>query len=187
MSYRRDDQLTEPCASGPSCNADGVPEFLVAAAAELHLRRIDQAAELLNDRAIETVWQMFEKDPSRTDLVFKLAEVLVKAGREKQAEHCYKKLLDLSPSPAVYNKLGWLCQCTGRMSQALEYQRQAVQVEPDSPELWANLARILMETGDMQQGIELLEKAVDKVEAAGGKVEVEASEEELEEVTENEE
>src|SRR3990172_9972576 len=89
--------------------------------------------------------------------------MLTKAGRLSEAEQCYKKLLDTGPSAAVYSKLGCLCQYTGRLSQALEYQRKAVQAEPDRPELLANYARALMETGRMEEGIELLKKAVEKM------------------------
>ncbi|GAJ02308.1 unnamed protein product, partial [marine sediment metagenome] len=60
-------------------------------------------------------------------------------------------------------KLGSLCQYMGRMSQAIEYQRKAVQTESDRPELWANLARGLLETGQMPEGIDLLRKAVEKM------------------------
>ena len=95
--------------------------------------------------------------------MFRLADMLTKAGRLSEAEQCYKKLLDTGPSAAVYSKLGCLCQYTGRLSQALEYQRKAVQAEPDRPELLANYARALMETGRMEEGIELLKKAVEKM------------------------
>ena len=95
--------------------------------------------------------------------MFRLADVLIKAGRLNEAEQCYKRLLDTGPNAAVYSKLGCLCQYTGRLSEALEYQRKALEVEPDRPELLANYARALMETGRMEEGIELLKKAVEKM------------------------
>jgi predicted O-linked N-acetylglucosamine transferase (SPINDLY family) len=49
------------------------------------------------------------------------------------------------------------------MSEALKYQQKAVEARPDRPELWANLARVLMETGEMQEGIELLKRAIEKM------------------------
>ena len=92
--------------------------------------------------------------------MFKLADMLTKAGRLDEAEQCYKKLLDTGPNAAVYSKLGCLCEYTGRLPEALEYRRKALEVEPDRPELLANYARALMETGRMEEGIELLKRAV---------------------------
>ena len=155
--------MQEAGACGPSCPGDGLPEFLRAAVVAVESGRIDQAGELLNDTAIKTVWEMLEEEPSRTALVFTLAAVLAKVGREKEAEQCYKRLLDHSPDAAAYNKLGCLCQYTGRLSEAVEYLRKAVEAEPNSPELWANLARVLMETGNMREGMQLLRNAIEKM------------------------
>jgi len=163
MSREHNDILSESSTSGLSRGGNSLPEFLVSAAAEVESGRIEQAAELLDDRVVEIVWEIFEKDPSRADMIFELARLLGKVGRDNAAEQCYKRLLAVNPSAAAYNRLGCLCQYTGRMSEAVEYQRNAVQAEPDRPELWANLARVLMETGDMQEGVDLLRKAVEKM------------------------
>jgi predicted O-linked N-acetylglucosamine transferase (SPINDLY family) len=144
-------------------NTDAVPESLVSAAAAVEDGQIDKAAGLINDQTIEVVRQMAEDNPSRTDVVFLLAMVLWKIGQERKAEEWYKKLLECGPNAAAYDKLGCLCQYTGRMSQAAQYHRKAVETEPDRPELWANLARVLMETGEMDEGINLLRKAVERM------------------------
>jgi len=78
-------------------------------------------------------------------------------------EEYYKKILSDGPNAQAYNKLGCLYQFTGRLSEALEYQKKAVETEPDNPQLQANLARALIETLKPQQGIELLRKAVEKM------------------------
>jgi len=145
-------------------NSEGAPSRILAAArSAVASGRLEEAAGLLDDRAMRAIWAMVEQNPGGTDLVCDLAMILLKIGRKSEVEECCKKLLDSAPSAAVYNKLGCLCQCMGRMSEALKYQQKAVEARPDSPELWANLARVLMETGEMQEGIELLKKAIEKM------------------------
>ncbi|MBN2138834.1 MAG: tetratricopeptide repeat protein [Sedimentisphaerales bacterium] len=147
----------------PSCGGHSASEFLAAAAEAVRSGRRDYAAEVLDDRAIASVWRIFEADRSRTDLLSALAEILAQIGRVDEAERCYEKLLESGPNAAIYNKLGCLFQCTGRLSEAGEYLQKAVRTEPNKPELWANLARVLMEMGRMQEGIELLRRAVEKM------------------------
>jgi predicted O-linked N-acetylglucosamine transferase (SPINDLY family) len=145
-------------------NSEGAPSRILAAVrSAVASGRLEEAAGLLDDRAMRAVWAMVEQNPGRADLVCDLAMILLKIGRKSEVEECCKKLLDSAPSAAVYNKLGCLCQCMGRMSEALKYQQKAVEARPDRPELWANLARVLMETRDMQEGIELLKKAIEKM------------------------
>jgi len=144
---------------------DVVPEFLVSAQAAVEDGRTAEAKDLLNDRSVETIRRMVDKDPSRKDLIFILAALLWKIGQEERAEQCYKKILEWGPNAVAYDRLGGLCQYTGRMTEAIGYQTKAVETEPGRPEPLANLAKALMETGQMQQGIKLLRKAVEKMPA----------------------
>ena len=145
-------------------NSEGAPSRILAAArSAVASGRLEEAAGLLDDRAMRAVWAMVDQNPGGADLVCDLAMILLKIGRESKVEECCRKLLDSAPSAAVYNRLGCLCQCMGRMSEALKYQQKAVEARPDRPELWANLARVLIETGSTQQGIELLKRAIEKM------------------------
>ena len=144
-------------------SVDVVPEFLVSAQAALEDGQIAQAKTLLNNQAIETVWQIVDKDPSRKNLILNVAAILWKIGQEQRAEQCYRGLLKWGPSAVVYDRLGCFYQSTGRMTEAVECQRRAMETEPDRPELLANLARALLETGQVTDGIELLRRAVEKM------------------------
>lgn len=160
MSRDDSNKHTEAGVCRASGQEEPLLEFPAAAVAAVRSGRIEQESDLLDGHAVEMVLEIFDKDRSRADFVFRLAEVLGKAGRLKEAEQCYRKLLDTGPNAAVYSKLGCLFQYSGRLSQALEYQAKAVEVGTDRPELWANYARALMETGKMAEGIELLEKVL---------------------------
>ena len=153
-------KVQEAVPVGLSSANDRVCQVLNTAKVALESGRLQQAIDLVDDRTLEFVSDIVERDPSRKNLLFELAEILWKTGRESQAEKCYEKILALGPDAAAYNKLGSLCQYMGRIHQALQCQRKAVEAEPDRPELWANLARVLMEAGDMQEGIDLLRKAL---------------------------
>jgi len=140
-----------------------VAQLLADARAAVEAGHKEKAAALLDDRAIEVVGQIVDSDSSRTDIIFLVAMILWKTGRESVAEQWYKKVLAGGHNAVAYNKLGCLCQYMGRMAEALDYQKKALETEPDNPEFMANLARIMIETGQMTEGIDLLRKAVDKM------------------------
>ena len=121
---------------------------------------IKQARELVNDKAEDSVRQTIEQDPSRTDVIFDLALVLSLIGKKERAESWFNKILEQKPDAAVYNELANIYQAQGRFSKAYSYQKKALEMEPNKPEYLNNLARIMIITGQTQQGIELLKKAV---------------------------
>jgi len=142
-----------------------VLQLLAAGRSAITAGRVDEASGLLDDEAVAAVLAWAYEDSARAGLVLELAELLSRAGRDGQAEHCCHSLLARPGGPrgAAYNKLGCLCQYSGRMSEAVDYHRKAVEAEPQSPQLWANLARVLMETGRMGEGMELLRKAITRM------------------------
>ncbi|UCG46551.1 MAG: tetratricopeptide repeat protein [Phycisphaerales bacterium] len=160
MSESRNLEVREAVSVGLSSAKDRLCQVLSAARVALQSGRLQQAADLLDDRTVAIISDTLPPDPAQKSLLFELAEILWKTGKEAQAEKCYEKILALGPDAAAYNKLGSLYQYMGRIHEALQCQRQAVEAEPDRPELWANLARVLMETGDLQEGIDLLRKAL---------------------------
>lgn len=122
---------------------------------------LDRAAAMLDTNTVDRLLALADLSGSDRKTIFDLAELLSKVGREDRAEQCYLRLLEAGPDAAVYNKLGCLCLSLGRLSQGVQYQQEAVELRPDSPELLANLARAHMETGDVWHGIKLLRRAVD--------------------------
>ncbi len=136
-----------------------VPPFLIRAHTAMKSGQYAEAAEQLPQDAIRTVSQAVAKDPSRTDMLFSLAEIYLKSNSPDLAEQCYESILDFGPSAAASNSLGSLCQYSGRLTEAVRYQRQALDTRPDRPELAANLARALLEAGMMHEGLRLLQDA----------------------------
>jgi predicted O-linked N-acetylglucosamine transferase (SPINDLY family) len=140
----------------------GLPSFLLKAGNAVKVGEVSEAAALLNYQAVESVRQMANDDPGRADALFMLAAIFAKTGQVRKAEQFYKEVLRHRPHALVLFELANICRDTGRLSEAVRYQEQAVELSPDSPELWTTLAEYLIRMGQTQRGIDLLRKAVER-------------------------
>ena len=164
MNLRTDNtRLRQPPPSNLIHTKDNLSQLLANAKSALDAGRVKEAADILNDQTIETIRKIVDNDPSKTDIIFIIAEIFFKNAQPDKAEQWYKKILNFGPNAAACNKLGAICQYEGRLYEALQYQKQALDINHDRPELWANLARVLIETRKTQEGIDLLRKAVEKM------------------------
>jgi predicted O-linked N-acetylglucosamine transferase (SPINDLY family) len=138
-----------------------ISQLLAESAHAIQAGRLEKAAELLDDSAVAAILEIPDQTPAHHKTLFHLASLLSRINRDNLAEQCYLKILQAGPNAAAFNKLGCLCCSLARLTDAVYYQQKAIEVEPNRPELWANLARALMETGRVTDGISLLRKAVD--------------------------
>ena len=138
-----------------------MPQSLIKANQALANGRLREATRLLNDKVEQAVCEIIEQDPSRTDIMLALAMVFKQTRQINKAKKWFEKILKQEPHALVYNELGYICQCMGHLSQAIQYQTKAIEAEPNNAELLANLARILIGTGKAQEGINLFRKAVE--------------------------
>ncbi|MHC4743854.1 MAG: O-linked N-acetylglucosamine transferase, SPINDLY family protein [Planctomycetota bacterium] len=137
-----------------------LPQVLRDANAAVEARQVRHAAGLLNAHC-DAVLKMLEDDDSRTDIMFVLGMLYRQTGNMTEAKKWYQRVLEKEPHPLVYNELGHVCQCMGDLSEALQHHRQAVRMAPDIGEIRANLARVLMATGETQRGIDMFTEAVE--------------------------
>jgi protein O-GlcNAc transferase len=142
---------------------DILPEFLAAAKVAVDNKQVEEIVSLLDDQTVEDIFRIIEKDPSKKNLIFDVATLFFRAGQADRAEQCYKRVLGNGASAVAFDRLGCFYQSTGRLLEALECQRKAVELEPNRPELCANLAKAMMETGQMRDGLELLKNAVEQM------------------------
>jgi len=169
---RRNGKTEKSSASGPRgqknnglrffVSKESLPQFLLEAKVAVETGRIAEAAALIDDKAQETVTEIIEKNPSRTDIMFMLAMVLVKTGQMDRAEYWYRRILEQQPHALVYSELALICQSAGRLSEAREYLKNALELVGDNAELWNNLAMCLIQAGQTQESIDLLRKAVEE-------------------------
>ncbi|HUU17996.1 MAG TPA: tetratricopeptide repeat protein [Sedimentisphaerales bacterium] len=138
-----------------------LPQSLIKANQALATGRVKEATKLLNEQAEEAAQQIIEQDQSRTDIMLILGMVFKQTRQINKAKKWFEKILEQEPHALVYNELGYISQCMGRLSEAIRYQKKAVEAEPNNAELLANLARMLIGTCKTQEGIELFRKAVE--------------------------
>ncbi len=118
---------------------------------------------MLSDSNLSMIGRILAMDRTQSSLVHRVIGALRATGQLERAERCCRQLIEHCPDAAAYNALGSICQYTGRVIEGVEYQRKALQLEPNRPELQANLARALLEAGQTDEGISLLRTAVERM------------------------
>jgi protein O-GlcNAc transferase len=76
------------------------------------------------------------------------------------ADTWFQRALRHLNHPAIFNEYACFCQTQGQWSRALSYRQQALDLAPENPIVRANLASDLVQTGRMDEGIDLLQRAV---------------------------
>lgn len=153
-------------------SSESVPDFLIKAYQATEKRQIDKAKLLLDDKAIETIRQIIEKNPTRVDIIFVLAKALFEIAYFTddinlfaRSEHWYKELLKKQcPHEMAYNQLGNICQKTGRLGEALKHREKTVALCPDNGQYIAALGTLNAQMGRVKNAISLLRKALEKLD-----------------------
>jgi protein O-GlcNAc transferase len=162
MSRTESKKIGQSPNSKPTPPKQLLPQFLIRANAAVEAGRIDEAIHLLNDGVIEGVDEIIEKDPDRFFVMYALASLFHKTGQLHKAEDWYKKILKRGPNASAYNELGSICRAKGHLSAAIQYRRKAMEAYPGDAGICNNLARDLIQSGQTQEGFELLRKSVEK-------------------------
>ena len=140
---------------------DELLRLLIEARAAAEAGHPEQARALVDDRLIGSVDAILESDPSRTDLMFLMANIFHATGELGKSELYYRKVLDHEPNPMAYINLGHICHFSGRLSEAIEYRRKLLDLCPDEASVYHDLGCSLIFAGRKEEGIELLRKAVE--------------------------
>jgi len=113
-----------------------------------------------SERAIEAYRRALKLNPSDADTHLNLGSALMDAGQFDEAIVEFRHAISLRPNfSEAYLNLGTALHGTGRIDDALSACRQAIALAPSAPAL-ANLAKLMTETGDVEQAIGLLKQAV---------------------------
>ena len=139
-----------------------LPDFLVEANDAVNRGHINEAIGLMSDENVGQACRKAEKDRQRSDIIFlMLALIFQKTRQLKKAAKWYEKILEHQQNAWVLNELGCIYQNTGRVSEAMEYRRRALEVDPSIPGICSNYAIDLMLTGRMAEGIAILQDALE--------------------------
>lgn len=97
-------------------------------------------------KAAQLAKELIERDPSDTGSLGLLGDSLMEQGQYAAAADVYRKMLELGPNLASYNRIAYQRFVTGSSTEALAWMNLAVQAGSRTPE---NLAWCLVEFGDM--------------------------------------
>jgi protein O-GlcNAc transferase len=135
----------------------GLPEFIIKANSAADRGRISEAAKLFNDHNVQIACEMAEKDERHADIIYLLLALMFqKIGENEKAARWYKKILEHQENAFVYNELGCIYQSVGRVLDAMECRKTALQLDPTNPGISSNYAADLMRTGKLRGGIAIL-------------------------------
>ena len=116
-----------------------------------------------SDKAVDALEGVLEVNPQHLEIMFELGMLFERTNRLDKAEQWYKKIVEIKLLPGVYDRLGVICVKMWRLPKAVYYLRKAMQMLPDSANIRGHLGKALIHSGNMQEGMDLLREAVDKM------------------------
>lgn len=97
-----------------------------------------------------------------------LGTALFAAGDEQEAYEMWKKSVELTPNPwALRNMAAWLMEEGRDLETAADYSVQALEMLPDNRHLAIDCSKILMELGQNERLIRVVESLSDEVQNLG--------------------
>ena len=137
-----------------------LPDFMISAKEAIEAGHLAEAAELLDEQAIEQVGELMRRDPSRTDVSFMLALMLDRIGQPENAERWYRAVLEHKPDALAFHKLADVCRRTDRLTDAIRHESEAVMLAPCNGRFLTFLAIYLLQAGRIHEGLDKLRKVV---------------------------
>ncbi len=153
--------MEQSTTSRSALTEESLLQILTEAKAAAEAGRTEQVTTMLDEQVIDNVDKVIDADPSRTDLMFLMANTFHATREFGKAEHYYRRVLDHEPSPLAYINLGHICHFAGRLSEAIRNREKALELCPDEASLYHDLGCSLIFVGRRKQGIEMLRRAVE--------------------------
>lgn len=100
------------------------------------------------DGAIAALRRSSELRPDSAHVWSTYGALLAAGGRNEEAIVALERSLAIEPIEAVLNNLGTLRMQSGDLAGAARHYRQAVDLNPNNPELWGNLGDVLSLAGE---------------------------------------
>ncbi|HUJ22285.1 MAG TPA: tetratricopeptide repeat protein [Bryobacteraceae bacterium] len=118
-------------------------------------------------RAKDTFMSLLDQHPDDAEAAYMLGRIYYQEGRVEYAMGQFQRALKLDPlSYKAYDNLGLCYEARGETDMALRHFLTAIKlVDQDHPDydwVYANLANLLLETGDAKQAFAAASKAADR-------------------------
>lgn len=162
LSGGLDSLLIKDRALEISVGKDQVPDFVLEANEQIRSGQMERARALLLDPArMPMLESIFQADPPETDTMYIVARLFLEIQQIDQAETWFRSILGIEPHAVVYHELAEICSRTpSRHSEAARLFAQAHALDPANPDYGVSAARMLIHVGQVERGIELLDKAI---------------------------
>jgi len=96
-------------------------------------------------------------DSFNDEVFFYLGECFFREGQFQKASHYYRKAIGIEDRrEEYYNALGETYLLAGKPDKARWCFQEAVEIAPELPEGWIRYARFLMESGEVEEALEVL-------------------------------
>lgn len=113
------------------------------------------------DQAEKTLLPWIKTHPDDRVARLAMGDIYVGANRPADAEVQYAAILRKNPNDALAeNNLAWTLSQLGRHSEALKHAQHAAKIAPRSPQVLDTLGVILMKSGNAEEALSTLQKAV---------------------------
>ena len=83
------------------------------------------------------------------------------AGELEEAVELYKESIDTYPTAEAYTFLGWTYSFQGKLDEAIEECKKAIEVDPDFGNPYNDIGAYLIEKEDYDKAIPWLERAIE--------------------------
>lgn len=116
-----------------------------------------------NDEALKLLQDWFKKDTKAHKLNAVLALHLQQAGKKEESIKVYEVMINNRPNDLIaLNNLAWLYMENGNMDKAQQFGLQAYQINPDMVAILDTYGWILVQSGKLEEGEKLIQKAISK-------------------------
>ena len=119
------------------------------------------SSDLLGDNAgAERFFERTRKiDPRSAEAANGLGLALAKQGRPDEAKQAFERAIELRRDyGAAINNLGVLYATRGDTNNAIAAFRYGIQVAPDEDDLYLNLTRAFVKTGELEKARQVIEQ-----------------------------
>lgn len=103
---------------------------------------------------------MDDDDREEAARLFQEAYEHQREGRLEQAIEAYRRSIELHPTAEAHTFLGWTYSFLGRLRDAIDECRKAIDVDPDFGNPYNDIGAYLFELGRFDEAIPWLEKAI---------------------------
>ncbi|MBI4401748.1 MAG: tetratricopeptide repeat protein [Nitrospirae bacterium] len=101
-----------------------------------------------------------EQDKQDAWNLFQQAYELQMKGQLEEAVHLYKRSIETHPTAEAYTFLGWTYSFMGKLDEAIEECRHAIEVDPDFGNPYNDIGAYLIEKGQFDEAIPWFERAM---------------------------